>query len=198
LLNGKSEQARQFTDSVGNPFVALGPVHGDLNSKNMFLELPHFLPFLIDFASFHVKNHVLLDYAMIESAIKFALLGREADYGVDGKDLDVKELPKWLEADEALRQWPKNRGHNEDAATSEDPLERAFGLCAVVRNRARNLQRKVMKKNKYSFAGFCAAYDVALLYHSCRAIGYSTLPHVKRIFAAMSAYGALQRLLGDS
>ena len=184
---GGNRGSDELGDGLGKHYVLITPVHGDLNAKNMFMELPHYVPFLIDFASFERNGHVLQDYAMVEATIKFALMGREKGNKTKGKDLNIDELQNWCDADDALRQWPGRGEYPEDLPPRGQFVGRAFGLCRQVRNLALNVHRRLMRPWRFRVGSFRLAYDAALLYYTARAISDDSLPRVKRVFAAYSA-----------
>jgi hypothetical protein len=173
--------------------VVLGPCHGDLNASNILLLLNPPSPLLIDFACYQEEGHVLQDYARLEVAVKFELMGREGENTVPAKDLDCSALDAWIAAEDYLSDTMNSlsaSGSVSAVATesADDSCVRGRNLCQWIRQKAWQEHRECDHRDGTLVRGdFCYAYQAALLFHTIRCIGYESIPHVKRILAVYSA-----------
>lgn len=172
--------------------VLLCPVHGDLNANNILIVLLEMgLVFLIDFAVYQSAGDAMQDFARLEVAIKLQLMGREQE-GPRAKDLSSEEFERWCAAERWLAETFVGAS-SDPLPTSGTSTERAYRLCQELRKLAAQnhdqLVQKVARESpeqlKYGTPDFRLSYQVALLYHTLRAIRY-TLPHLKRILAVYS------------
>ncbi len=168
-----------------NP-VLLTPVHGDLNAKNLLLSLEHGVPFLIDLACYQSKGHYVQDYARLEVAIKFELMGREIDNKLEGKDINSNSFYDWCKAEDWLCKWYNSRKKIPEISCNLETTSRAFSNCYLLRKIAKDNHDKIISSSTLK-SNFWHSYFAALLYHTIRAIRYDSLPHLKRIFAIYSA-----------
>ncbi len=173
----------------------LTPVHGDLNARNVLFALNHGQPFLIDFACYQSKGHNLQDFARLEVAVKMELMGREAE-APEGKDLDMNSFPRWCDAEDWLSGWPDDDSQLSIIAPNHKSVQRAYALCRWVRQAADDVHGRILK-TRHRRSGFRLSYNAALLYHTLRAIGYDSLPHLKRLFAVYCV-GVIVQHIGES
>lgn len=170
------------------------PVHGDLNASNVFMALELGLPFLIDFACYQAKGHAVQDAARLEVAIKIELMGQEERGKILGKDLNSNHFEKWCAAEEWISKWPGNQGALPGEIDSDSVIY-AYKLCWFIRQCTKKLhQELLMTVGQPNGADFELSYNVALLYHTLRAIRYPSLPHLKRIFAVYSVNRIVERI----
>ncbi len=174
-------------------WVLFGNVHGDLNTNNILMALDYGVPFLIDFACYQSGGHLLQDFARLEVAIKVELMGREKRNSPDGHDLNLTTFPKWCKAEDWLSNWPADDTGLAGLVDEELSTMRAYTLCQHVRSRAENLHTQILSRTRQK-PNFRLTYSVALLYHTVRAIGYESLPHLKRIFATYCAGKIVEHL----
>jgi len=193
---GTGRKLPKQLDCLLNPQpTLLTPVHGDLNAKNVLFALDRGQPFLIDFACYQSEGHNLQDFARLEVAVKMELMGREVG-APEGKDLDINSFPIWCDAEDWLSGWPDDDSQLCELAPDNKSVQRAYALCWQVRKAAGDVHRRILRR-RYSRSTFRLSYNAALLYHTLRAIGYDSLPHLKRLFAVYSARAIVQRI-GDS
>jgi Ser/Thr protein kinase RdoA (MazF antagonist) len=166
--------------------VLLTPVHGDMHAGNVLMELNHWLPFLIDFANFQPHGLAVQDFAQMEASIKYNLMGREEQGAPEGKDLNCGELARWCTAEEDLVAWKPLQYLQGRSSRRNHPAKRAYRLCHLIRERARIIHNSLLTSGKTALA-FEHSYNVALLYHTLRAIGSESPTDVKRILAVFSA-----------
>jgi hypothetical protein len=176
------------------PFI-LSPAHGDLNGANVMLWLDQFChPFLIDFPFFQKQGHALQDFARLEVEIKLSLLDRQADSSagpLPAGDLTFSQLPLWKEMEDHLLgdDWNQPK-KNWTADGFKDNVELSLLLIQSLRSRAVSVQEQIAGTDN---GGFMDEYKPALLYHTVRAIGYSSLSTFKRLLAVYSA----GQIIGD-
>jgi len=164
-----------------------------MNPWNILMALNHNAPLLIDFACHQCAGHTVQDFARLEVAIKFELMGREASQKATGKDLDCQQLESWCAADKVLAAWRSQAPVRAGIRPAWDaPTVRAFEHCVCIRQAAWRLHQELAPA--IPEGDFRVSYHAALLYHTLRAVGYQTLPHVKRLLAVHSV-GRLVRKL---
>jgi hypothetical protein len=66
-------------------------------------------------------------------------------------------------------------------------IVRAFEAVRVIRRHARSLQMQTLSRSGFDAGTFVFEYQVPLLYHTLRAVGYDSLSPFKRILALHSA-----------
>ena len=195
-LLGERDLRRKLPAVFRRHPVLITPVHGDLNANNVLLSLNPMCPLLIDFACFLREGLAMQDFARLELAIKLELSGREQAARSKAKDLDYRMFRKLVTAENDLTNSSTdlNAGNMDTAKMvaqvhSQDPVLRAYRLCRWLRMEARTLHDNFVGEDKTGGDAptFHFSYNVALLYHTVRAVGYDTLPHIKRIFAVHSA-----------
>jgi uncharacterized protein associated with vWA-MoxR-VMAP ternary system len=172
--------------------LLLAPTHGDLNARNMFITLIARTPFLIDFASFKVRGHILQDFSMVEASVKYALTGREAA-APSGLDLTLDAFDDWCAAEarwsentdgEKLAGWRASRALPFFRSIGK-PTCQAYTVVRTIRRIAQEIHRSRLK-NFDSLNDFQIPYNAALLYNTLRTIGFPSLPHLKRLYAVCS------------
>jgi hypothetical protein len=126
------------------------------------------------------------DCARLEVAIKIQLMGREEQNAASGRDLNIRRFPRWCEGEDWLARWPTDDTGLSDAVPRDRSVQRACALCRYVRRRAREIHDQLVEPSG-SRPDFELCYNAALLHHTLRAIGYDSLPLLKRIFAVYSA-----------
>jgi hypothetical protein len=176
--------------------LTLSRVHGDLNANNVLVWLKHRHPLLIDFPFYQEAGHALQDFARLEVEIKFALLDRQKDSPekrLQAFEYTYTQTRIWQEMeDRLLEQWDERvtRWSSKGYAGN---VQLCFELLQMVRRRAREVQQN--KECSGAVAGdFLTEYWPALLYHTVRAVGYSSLSIFKRLFAVYSASLILNEL----
>lgn len=176
--------------------VVLSHVHGDLNASNILLWLKHHHPFLIDFPFYQEAGHALQDLARLEVEIKFALLDRQKDSPkelLQAFEHSYSQLWIWGEMeDRLLNQWEQpastwtSKGYKENVQFS-------YELVQMIRHRAYDVQQNSRCIGPPA-GDFLDEYWIALLYHTLRAISYSSLSVFKRLLAVYSAASILKKL----
>jgi len=176
--------------------VLLSPAHGDLNAANVLLWLEqkeH--PFLIDFPFYQEEGHVVQDFARLEVEMKFMLLDRQAGSPageLPAFDYTPTQMALWLEMEEhLLNDWKQSRRKERDWKQHgyKTNVICCLELVQLIRNTAEDV---------YHGAGaadnFPDEYWAALLFHTLRVPGYSTVSIFKRLFAVYSASSILEKL----
>jgi hypothetical protein len=176
------------------PFI-LSPAHGDLNGTNVMLWLDQSChPFLIDFPFFQKQGHALQDFARLEVEIKLSLLDRQADAcagPLPAGDLTFSQLPLWKELEDHLLADDWNQPKDKWTADGiKENVELSLLLIQSLRSRAVSVQNQIAGADN---GRFMDEYKPALLYHTVRAIGYSSLSAFKRLLAVYSA----GQIIGD-
>lgn len=188
------------------PFT-MSPIHGDLNSNNLFLWLEHAnYPFMIDLPSYQRAGHCLQDFARLEVEIKLALLDRQRESPTNplaAYDYTVSQVPLWIElvdrllADRTLdgsRLMTTQSGPIRWKAMGyKNNVELCYRLVMLLRQKACEIQQEILDSGTKPTA-FADEYLPALLYHSVRAIGYPSLTVFKRLLAVYSAGSIFERL----
>jgi hypothetical protein len=176
--------------------VLLSPAHGDLNAANILLWLEqkeH--PFLIDFPFYQEWGHSAQDFARLEVEMKFMLLDRQADSPageLPAFDYTPTQMALWLELEEhLLNDWKKPRPgeHDWKRQGHKANVICCFELIQLIRNTAEDVYREAGFTDN-----FPDEYWAALLYHTLRVLGYSTVSIFKRLFAVYSASSILEKL----
>jgi hypothetical protein len=180
--------------------VTLSPSHGDLNAGNVFLWLKHErFPFLIDLPFYQREGHVLQDFARLEVELKFGLMDRQAESPEDALaafDYSPSQVPLWRELEDNLLN-DSSRGGEPGWLTGgfRDNVSLTYEAVQIVRNKAEQAQRQPCPDGAVPPLSFMDEYLPALLYHTLRAITYTSLSLFKRMLAVYSA-GAILRRLG--
>jgi len=181
--------------------VVLSPAHGDLNASNIMLSLKEARPFLIDFPCYQTLGHALQDIASLEVAIKFVLMDRQGDSpkeNLRALDHTHSQMDIWVEMEEYLvsdiRNCPEDGWRQRHCFTNNVAL--CFGLVGLLREYAERVQAQACGEER--IPPFLDEYLPALLYHTLRAISYTSLPLFKRLLAIHSASAILTQLGFDA
>jgi hypothetical protein len=188
------DQLGKLTESIP---VVLSPAHGDLNPNNILLWLNHNHPFLIDFPLYQEAGHALQDFARLEVEIKFALLDRQKDspeQHLRAFEYTHSQMSIWQEMeDRLLNQWDQK-----DFLWSAEGYSENVQLCYEAVQLVRREAYKVQQNSQCPgppAGDFLTEYWPALLYHTARAIGYtSALSVFNRLLAVYSASSILTKL----
>jgi hypothetical protein len=190
-LSGGNTRVRLLDRSI---HFSLSPAHGDLNANNLLLwlnEASH--PFVIDLPYFQSLGHALQDFARLEVEIKFSLMDRQLDSDpllLPALDHTDTQISLWNEMEDHLlgKSWAdKKTGWRAGGYTENAEL--CLQLVQNLRARALSIQTQPMDGS--APVEFLAEYLPALLFHTMRAIGYSSLPVFKRLLAVYSASSVL-------
>ncbi|HLG54199.1 MAG TPA: hypothetical protein VI485_02635 [Vicinamibacterales bacterium] len=169
--------------------MVLAPSHGDLNANNALLWLEakeH--PFFIDFAMFQRHGHALQDFARLEAEIKFALMDRQEntpESQLPALDLSWTQIRIWRKLEDHLLSpdWDQH-----PPWTRETDFDANVRLCLrliqVLRHKAAQVQQFESAARRVAFID---EYRPALLFHTLRAISFSSLSVFKRMLAVYSA-----------
>jgi hypothetical protein len=174
------------------------PVHGDLNGNNVFIWLTqpdH--PFLIDFPMFQRWGHALQDFARLEVELKYALMDRQEDSPAEqlpALDLTPAQFPLWCALEDFLLAKTRKPTHlpTVEAAYPEN-VRLTLTLVRAIREAACQVHDS-RKRVKNTDPSFLDEYLPALLFHTLKAVSYTTLSPFKRLLAVYSAAGILENL----
>jgi hypothetical protein len=182
-------------------------VHGDLNANNVLLWLRHNrYPFVIDLPFYQKDGHALQDFARLEVEIKYALLDRQEESPYEelaAYDYSDAQVPLWIEMenrlleDQALSASALSGGAPNGGAWVAPGLKENVTLCykliMLARAKACQAQQKPLPAGPAA-GPFAEEYLPALLYHSVRSIGYTSLSVFKRLLAVYSSGSILKSL----
>jgi hypothetical protein len=178
--------------------MILSPAHGDLNANNVFIWLTHpDQPFFIDFPTFQARGHALQDFARLEVEVKYTLMDRQEDSPAEqlpSFDLTPSQFVIWRQLEDYLlaEGWAEERTWDGNAVYTGN-----VGLSLALVQRIRRYACRVQSQ-KNPTVGFLEEYLPALLFHTLRAISYTSLSPLKRLLAVYSAARMLERLRQSS
>jgi hypothetical protein len=174
--------------------VILSPVHGDLNANNVFLWLKsEKFPFLIDLPFYQDKGHAMQDFARLEVELKFVLMDRQEDSPPEqlpAFDETPVQIPLWWQLENRLLD---GGGGDWYSVGFKDNVVMTYQLVELIRRKAKMVQQQEIPGSAPD--EFESEYLPALLYHTIRAISYTSLSIFKRLLAVYSA-GSILRKLG--
>lgn len=175
--------------------MLLSQVHGDLNGGNIRCNIARNHAFLIDLAWYRESSHTLQDFARLEIELKFVLMDSGQGCG-KWMDLPPQLLDSWIEVESVLCNDTWTAPLNVSSTSISRCGARAIGLVEFVRRQAFGLHNELVDRSHASVTRghFILAYLAALLYGTLRAVAFTTLPIVKRVFAVHSAAAIVRRL----
>lgn len=208
LLWRRSSLRSELFNGETRATVMLTPVHGDLNAGNILFDVSARKPFLIDFAKYRPRDHIIRDIARLEAEVKFRFMDwGESPLTPDTGDLNPALVGSWLRAERVLLadSWDVvGREGSKSLDFTRIPLSscasRAMRLVKLIRAHAHRIQQtkqtKMMGDDVPDFEPeeFSLGYRVALLYWTLRTIVFEALPFTKRIYAVGAAAGLIRDL----
>ena len=181
-------------------------VHGDLHKNNLIVNVEgdkrrkSLSISIIDFGNVSEEKHYLMDFVALESSIRLELMDEVNCNQIEEEIMTLLEVknkksPKSLEEIKQVLQKPEeiSKIYNSlikkwlkleetldtgNIESTDTELIKAFQAIIGIRNRARNLAKKIGQKDEL----FMREYQIALLWYLYRFITYD-IPLVKKVYA---------------
>lgn len=159
--------------------VACGVIHGDLHSGNVLVEPPMQALWLIDFGKTRQDAPTLLDYARLETDLKFFLLP-------DGA-ADYARVAEWEEQLLAPRIATELEPAAETAQAYGEEIQKAHACVAALRRVAVNHDAETQEHPGHFIGDSILPYYLALWHTTMRTLYYTQCSAAQKTFAFLSA-----------